>query len=355
MRSVTTRRVHPLRRFRFGTIPVVLFLFLILFLAGFPEESLANPKRGTVTVTVDLNAPPDAKQVRLWIPYPMSDRNQSITDVAVGGNYTSLGVYREGVHGEGILFVRWDGPTPKRTLTYSFRVERKEAAVKEFPSEELPLSRRELDRYLSPTRLGPTDGKVAELAARITEGKGTVRAKARAIYDWIVENMRRDPEVKGCGLGEVNTLLSSRGGKCADIHSVFVALARASGVPAREVFGLRLPPGKEGEITGWQHCWAEFYLPGAGWVPVDPADVRKAILTKKISLEEAKPLREYYFGAVDANRVEFGTGRDLVLNPPQEGGPLNYFMYPYAEVDGVPLNEDLYGQNLGYRIVYRER
>jgi transglutaminase-like putative cysteine protease len=329
-------------------------LLLLLVLALLPGVSSAQEKQGVVTVSVDLHAPADAKQVRLWIPYPMSDAHQVVTDVAIGGNYSSMGVYRDGRHGESILFAEWDAPAPKRTMTYSFRVARKEAAAKDFPGTELPFSPEEFSSDLSPTRRGPTNGEVATVAARITRGKFSVREKARAIYDWIVDNMHRDPAVKGCGLGEVETLLGSLGGKCADISSVFVALARAAGVPAREIFGLRLPPGKEGEITGWQHCWAEFYLPGTGWIPVDPADVRKAILTKKISLVEAKPLREYYFGAVDERRVEFGTGRDMVLNPAQAGEPLNYFMYPYAEADGTPLNEDLYGFNIGYRIDFRE-
>lgn len=333
-------------------VRIPLLLLLVLTLP--PGVSSATERQGVVTISVDLNASADAKQVRLWIPYPMSDNHQRITDVEIRGNYSSMGVYRESRYGESILFAEWNVPTPKRTMTYSFRVARKESASGDLPETELPFSREEFAPYLLPTRRGPTDGEVAKLAARITEGKSSVREKARAVYDWIVENMHRDPNVKGCGLGEVSALLASLGGKCADIHSVFVALARAAGVPAREIFGLRLPPGAEGDITGWQHCWAEFYLPGTGWVPVDPADVRKAILAKRISLEEAKPLREYYFGAVDEQRVEFGTGRDLVLTPAQAGSPLNYFMYPYAEEDGRPLNEDLYGYNLGYRIHFRE-
>lgn len=177
---------------------------------------------------------------------------------------------------------------------------------------------------------------------------------ATAIYDWIVETMYRDPEVKGCGLGEVKALLKKPGGKCADVHSVFVTLARAAGVPAREVFGIRLPNGKEGDMTEAQHCWAEFHMPGYGWVVVDPADARKAILEKKISLETAKPHRDYCFGAVDENRIAFGTGRDIRLNPPQKGEPSTYFIYPYAEADGKPLNEDLYGINIGDTIRFRE-
>ena len=108
-------------------------------------------------------------------------------------------------------------------------------------------------------------------------------------------------------------------------------------------------------MTQAQHCWAEFYAPGYGWVPVDPSDVRKAMLEKKIATPaEVNDLVEYYFGAVDENRIAYHAGRDILLSPPQEAPRLNYFMYPYAEADGKPLGGDLYGSNLGYRIRFRE-
>jgi transglutaminase-like putative cysteine protease len=241
-----------------------------------------------------------------------------------------------------------------RTLTYTFKVLRRERVTRDTPAVELPFSKSEFRKELAPTRLADLQGPEKELAEKITAGKNTNRDKAFAIYDWTVENMFRDPNTKGCGLGEVDTLIRTLGGKCGDIHSVYGALARATGVPARELFGIRLPSGKEGEMTKAQHCWVEWYSPGYGWVVVDPADVRKAILEKKITLEQAKPLREYYFGAVDESRIAIGMGRDLVLIQPQAGEPLNYFMYPYAEADGKPLNEDLYGFNIGYKITFRE-
>jgi len=311
-------------------------------------------RRAEVSYSVNLNAPADAKVVRLWLPYPTSDENQEITDVMVSGNQTTSRVSKEGAFGNAALYAVWKDTKGPRTLTYTFKVLRKERVTKDFPKAELPFSNSEYRKELAPTRLANLQGPEKELAGKITAGKNTNQEKALAIYDWIVENMFRDPNTKGCGFGDVETLIRTLGGKCGDIHSVYVALARSAGLPAREVFGIRIPSGKEGDMTKAQHCWVEWYSPGYGWVVVDPADVRKAILEKKISLEQVKPLREYYFGAVDENRIAIGTGRDLVLNPPQAGEPLNYFMYPYAEADGKPLNEDLYGFNIGYTIRFKE-
>lgn len=332
---------------------VLLLSVLLIFITA--SIAFAKERQGEVTIQFNLNAPADAKEVRLWVPYPVSDENQDIWDIKVNGNFSSSGVYREGENGNIALYAEWNGPSKERTLTYSFKVKRKEVVKKDFPKKELAFSKEEFKQYLKATSLGPTTGKVKELADKITKGKKTNLSKSRAIYDWIVNNMHRDPNIKGCGFGEVEKLIVSLGGKCGDIHSVFVALSRSVGVPAREIFGIRMAKGKEGDITKSQHCWAEFYMPGYGWVPVDPSDVRKAMLEKKTKdLKDVKDLVEYFFGAVEENRIAFQTGRDLTLNPPQKDGKLNYFMYPYAEADGKALNEDLFGFNLGYKITFRE-
>ncbi len=329
-------------------------LSLVVALVLLPAAGLAKERRAVVTVDVKLDVAPGVRDVRLWIPCPVSDANQRIADVSLTGNFGTSRVTRESRFGSSVLYAEWKSPKDRPMLSFAFTVTRMEVVTRNFPAKELPAPRRDFRLYLASTSLGDTRGIAAEYAARITRGKTTTLSKARALYDWTVDNMHRDPDVKGCGLGEVDVLLRRLGGKCADIHSVFVTLARAAGIPAREVFGIRLPQGKEGDMTRAQHCWAEFYEPGYGWVVVDPADVRKAILEKKITLEQAKPLREYYFGAVDESRVAYGTGRDVVLAPRQAGPPLDYFMYPYAEADGKPLNEDLYGYNLGYAIRFRE-
>lgn len=306
-----------------------------------------------VTFKINLKAPENSKVVRLWIPYPVSDENQTIEDVRIDGNYSSHGVYKEKEFGNSILYAEWRNPGKDRSLTYTFKVRRREVVKRDFPKDEPPFNQKEFEKYLIPTSLSPTVGKVKEKAENITKDKKTTLTKARAIYNWIVDNMYRDPQIKGCEIGDVERLLESLGGKCGDIHSVYVALARAVGVPSREIFGIRIPAGKEGDMTKAQHCWAEFYLPGYGWVPIDPSDVRKIMLEKKLSLGQEKEYREYYFGAVDESGISYGIGRDLILNPPQKNGKLNYLMYPYTEADGKAL-DDLFGFNLGYTITFKE-
>lgn len=334
---------------------VAVIILFLLTLCAFSTFSWAMERSVTVTVDVDLKAPAEAKEVRLWLPYPLSDKTQNVTNVQLKGNHASASVLREGVFGNTILFAVWPGAVPSRKLTYSFDITRNELVTRDFAGTELPLSRREFRDYLATGLATATQEKVKARSASITKNIRTTGAKARAIYDWVVDNMQRDPEVKGCGLGVIERLLETQKGKCVDINTVFVVLARAANVPAREILGIRIPNGKEGDMTKSQHCWAEFYLPGYGWVVVDPADVVKAKFEQKLSGEQLRPIREYYFGAVDESRISYGLGRGTVLNPPQQGKPLNYFMYPYAEVDGKELNEDLYGFNIGYRISFKEK
>ena len=326
-----------------------------LTIFGLVHQAAAKERQGTVTIQASLNASAEAKNVKLWIPYPMSNKNQDITSVSISGNYADTGIYKEPKDGASVLYAEWNAPAKDRVLTYTFTIKRKEVVTRNFPKKELPLSTEELRQYLDNSHLGSSEKRVKEIASEITRGKKTILEKSRAVYDWVVDNMRRDPNVKGCGLQEIDRLLTEKGGKCADISSVYIALSRASGIPARHVYGIRMPKITDGDITKFQHCWAEFYLPGYGWVVVDPADVLKFKLEKNPTPEELRAKREYFFGAVDESRIALNSAEHIMLNPPQNGRPLLYFMYPYAEVDGKPLNEDLYGFNIGYKIIYKEQ
>jgi len=332
-----------------------MLLSLVALSLALAPAAWAKSRSGVVTVEVDLSKQA-GQETKLWIPYAVSDKNQKVTDVKVAGDFAASAVYTDPVNGTPILFARWDKGVASRKLSYSFSVERQEIQLKHLPTAEPAWNKDDYAEYLAPSSLGPVDGDVKKLAESITKGKRTVLEKAKAIYDWTCENMHRDPDTRGCGKGDVCELLKKPGGKCTDISSVYVALARAAGVPAREVFGLRLGKKAQEDVTTWQHCWAEFFLPGFGWVPVDPADVRKAMLVEKLELKDAKTreYREYFWGGIDAYRFKLAQGRDLVLNPPQAGALLNTFGYPYAEVGGKVL--DCYEpKSFSYRILYTEK
>ena len=318
----------------------IIPLLLAVFFALAPRAQAANTASAVIRMDFDLSGHDRKSEVNLWVPYPVSSQYQDISAVRVSGDFAGSAVYADSKYQTPILHARWPAGASSRRLSLVFRVTRKEVLHRDFPKHEPAWNPADYAMWLAPTSLGPVDGPVRELAMSIVEGKKTVLARAKAIYDWVCENMYRDPATRGCGKGDVCLLLARPGGKCTDIHSVFVALCRAAGVPAREIFGVRIGKKDVQDISKWQHCWAEFFLPGYGWVPVDPADVRKLMLKRKLKLDDlgTQELRRYFWGGWDAWRVKLAVGRDIVLNPPQKGAPLNTFGYPYAEVGGEPLD-----------------
>ncbi|MBI5893619.1 MAG: transglutaminase domain-containing protein [Deltaproteobacteria bacterium] len=333
------------------TILAVSLLLLIF------STSYAKEREGEVTFEVNIEAPENSKDVRVWLPYPLSDNEQTISNIKVEGNFTRSDVYNQKQFPtDKALYAEWTKPTKTRFITLTFKVKAMERIRKDFPSKESQIPA-EIKEYLKGSKFIPTDGRIKEIALDITKGKDNIIEKAEAVYDWVIENTFRDPNVQGCGIGSVERMLAEKGGKCADISGVFVALANAAGVPAREIWGLRLGKKQVEDMTAGHHCWAEFYLPGYGWIPVDPADVRKAMLVEKLELnnEKTKKYRDYYFGAVDEYRIVLSRGaKGYNLNPPQKSGAIPYgFMYPYAEIDGKPV-EWLAGQKeLKYKITFK--
>jgi transglutaminase-like putative cysteine protease len=224
-----------------------------------------------------------------------------------------------------------------------------------------------LARYLHPTSLLPTDGIVRSTAAEITRGATTDVDKARAIYDWIVANTYREPTVLGCGTGDIRFMLESKnlGGKCADLNALFVGLSRAAGLPARDVYGIRVAKSQLGYkslgassevITKSQHCRAEVYLDPCGWTPVDPADVRKVILEEPpgnlpIDDPKATAARTRLFGSWEMNWIAYNDAHDVAL--PGSKRMLPFLMYPNAETADGPINS-LDPDNFRYRITARE-
>jgi len=311
------------------------------------EASTDASKWRTFEVTTKVEVLNPSAGSRVWLPVPlMTDTNyfKRLGDTWAG-NATSMGNFRDGKYDAGIVYAEWASSekTPVLELTSRFAArdrqidfKKSNKAIKEDPEV--------LKRYLEPSALIPTDGIVADNARVITLGAKRDIDKAKAIYEWIVDNTFRDPKVRGCGLGDIRAMLESRnlGGKCADLNALYVGLARASGLPARDVYGVRVANsaefkslGKAGDITKAQHCRAEVYLTGFGWVPVDPADVRKVVLEEKpegLSLQDplVKKARAKLFGAWEMNWLAFNYAHDVKL-PNSSAKPLPFFMYPQGE------------------------
>jgi transglutaminase-like putative cysteine protease len=257
----------------------------------------------------------------------------------------------------------------KPVLTLTSHVSLKNYAVNlSAPAGAPHVSKAELDYFLQPSRYVPTDGIVKETALKATAGATTEMQKARAIYDWVVDNTFRDPKVRGCGRGDIRFMLESgdMGGKCADLNALYVGLARSVGLPARHVYGLRIAKSDLGykslgvatdKATKGQHCRVEVYLREHGWVPVDPADVRKVVLeeppgNRPLSDEMVSKARKRLFGSWEMNWMAYNYAHDVAL-PGSAKQPLTYFMYPQAEtaegrVD--PFDPD----NFKYEITVKE-
>ena len=294
--------------------------------------SASAPKRTfDLTYTAEVHdVPAGAKQVDLWLPYPQSDDYQKVMKANVTSPFPTK-ITTESQYGNKMVHVEVKNPAAGMIpVTMEFTVERSERVQKGFQEAKTKsgAAPENLQRWLQPDHLVPLDQRIREMSAEITAGKKTDVEKARAIYDYVLANMKYDKSGTGWGNGDIYWACDAKRGNCTDFHALFIGLARTAGIPAKFEIGFPLPADKhEGEIAGY-HCWAEFYLNGYGWVPVDISEAWK---------DPAR--REYFFGAHDANRVQFSIGRDVTLAPSQAGPPLNYFVYPYAEVDGKAFTQ----------------
>jgi transglutaminase-like putative cysteine protease len=313
----------------------------------FAEDAAAGGWRTfEVTTRVEVLKPSGA--TRIWVPAALIaptpfQRTLSNTFSAEGGTAKKIEEHADAL---GIIAAEFPaGVQP--SLTVTSRVATKNYAVDVAAADKAKkVSKAELDYFLRPTKLIPTDGIVKETALRITKGANTDVEKASAIYEWIVENTYRNPKTRGCGTGDIRFLLETGdlGGKCADLNALFVGLSRAAGVPARDVYGIRVAKSELGYkslgpatevVTKAQHCRAEVYLGGHGWVPVDPADVRKVVLEEPpgnlaLDDEKVKNARARLFGSWEMNWMAYNFAHDVAL-PGSKGAPVGFFMYPQAE------------------------
>lgn len=320
-----------------------------------------------VTTRVEVLQPDGAS--RAWVPLPSLQEDGWIRNMGNlwQGNALSARLVRNPDSGAEMLYAEW-APGEAPVIEVTSRIATRDRAVDlNRAGRAAPLSSAERKRYTRATQLLPTDGIVRKTALDITRGARSEEARARAIYEWVVDNTFRNPKTRGCGLGDIRFMLETGdlSGKCADLNALYVGLARAAGLPARDVYGIRVADsrfgykslGKSGDISKAQHCRAEVWLTGHGWVPVDPADVRKVVLEEppgNLSLTDEKvvDVRKRLFGAWEMNWLAYNTAHDLPL-PGSRGVTVPFLMYPQAETAAGML-DSLDAAGFRYRITSQE-
>lgn len=298
--------------------------------------------------------PNGARKARIWLVVPREDPAQKVSPIKLTGPGKAA-VRTGGTHNNRYAYFEVENPASTLTVAAEFTVERREVTTT-FPSQPVkPLPERARDRFraeLQANTYVPVNQKYAQLAQTIVGEARDPVVRARKVYDWVLDYVTywvKDPEnLKASAYGESDYCLTSKTGNCTDFHSLYTSLTRSLGIPTRMVYGAFFQgenspvpnkPSLDGkDVDASYHCWVEFWAEGLGWVPLD------------VALADLLPTREkqeWYFGNLDARRVTLSYGRDLILAPRQDAGPVNAMHKVYVEIDGRP--HDAWDRKLTYR------
>lgn len=318
---------------------ILLFITIAIFVCLRGNVSMADFSEKERTYFIEerillKDLPRNTSNLQIWIPYPVNNKWQAISDFKLVSPFdNSFVIDRD--YGNRIIYLKSRQNVSDRNLpeiVVSFKVKRKEYG----PPFDLLVSYKTLSSFLKPSRLVPINGRIKTLAKKITQEKNNDLERVRAVYDYIIAELtysKDDPKV--CGVGNSLLTLESKKGICTDYHSLFISLVRSLGIPAKFEIGFAISGKKEGRINGY-HCWAKFYLKDKGWIPVD------------ISEADKHPGKlDYFFGHIDENRIHLTTGRDINLRYAQSSQPLNFFIYPYVELNGKQFN------NIDFKVRYK--
>ncbi|HUL42396.1 MAG TPA: transglutaminase domain-containing protein [Burkholderiales bacterium] len=340
------------------TVLQTLLLFSFISLASINIAGATQVDHASFQIrnVLTVHVPKDAHRVRVWFAVPNDDGYSVITNFKVASPYPVS--YDHDSWGNRVGYLEASGSIePTITITETFDLSRSEIRNSVDPSKTRPLTdaeREALARYLLPTTYVVVNDRVKKLSASIVGGETNPIIAARKLYDWTLQNVdywvKYPDHLKASAVGSTDYCLITKTGNCTDFHSLFASLAMASGIPVRMVYGSLLKPTLNGvQVDASYHCWIEFYAPNYGWLPLDVslANIygKEFPLTDKneklVELTTATGYHgldtskvDYYFGNLDDRRVVWSMGRDLMMQPPQNDGPVNALAKMYVEVNG---------------------
>lgn len=358
--------------------PLFLATFLLAGCAGPGGGGTAGPPPRQATFEARnefrIKVPEGAKRLRIWIAVPQETPEQRVSDLKI----ESTLAHRIETDSEGnrVAYLEAESPAAgELPVVETFVLTRQEVRSGVDPARATPLGaedRTRLAKYLAPNQHIVLDERIRKISAEVVGNETNPVRASRKLYDWVLANIDywvKDPKNKKASpVGSSVYCLENRTGNCTDFHSLWAALARASGIPTRIIYGSFFKAELDGQDTDQSyHCWPEFYASGIGWVPHDvavadifvdkyPIDAQNETLVRRTTADGYRgpdpAMVDYYFGNLDERRVVWSSGRDLTLSPAQEAGPVNALPKAYVEVDGRVLPE-----TAGWtrKLTYRQR
>ena len=302
---------------------------LLVLLAGACQSGTSHdaaPKRTfRFAYTVNVPVPTDGtKTLDIWVPLAQTDPGvQRVSDVVIHAP-TGYSVNTEAAYGNKMIHARINNPSDVTKISWSATIERWE----DHGQGSLGTD----ERFLRSNHRISIKGKASEMAVELgVSGSGDVHNRAKVIYNDVLSGMVYDKKHSGWGKGDFVHATTVCKGNCTDFHSRFIGVGRAAGIPVRFTMGIPMKPMAKGEHNGY-HCWAHYH-DGKSWHPVDISEADK--------VSEQDPTKaELFFRHLDQHRVSVTFGRDIDLAPKQAEPALNYFVFPYAEADGKPVEMD---------------
>jgi len=323
---------------------IVIFSILLtlmgLMIALSPTTNADDPSLDHTSIrklhftyeTVIDDLPDKINDLRIWIPIPSSNENQTISALTVNTTpHLDTQFTQDKTWHNRILYTNIKDASAIHNGTakiqISFDIVRRETSqVKQ--TDTLPPNQ----ILLQGSRFAPITQEVINRSRESTKITHSTQDAARAIYDRVLRDVDYDKSTTGWGKGSTPYVCASGKGNCTDFHSLFIAMAQAKHIPAFFEIGVSIPTdNKQGTLTGY-HCWAWYQNNHKLWKPVDASEADK---------HPAET--DYYFGTIDANRIAFTRGRDIILQPqPTSSNPVNFFIYPVVELNKTPLNKGVH-------------
>ncbi len=272
---------------------------------------------------VTVNDIPGGSRLRVWLPVPQTNGDQQASQLSLDTPVEPRRTTESKYGNQMLHFDLEPSTTDPLTFQVTWQITRNEVRGLDKVDPGTSLNEAKRETFLAANLKVPIDGKPLTLIDPKTLPVDNPIKLGRSLYDQVDSHMRYDKSKPGFGNGDVLWACDSGFGNCTDFHSLFISLARARGLPARFEIGFPLPPQRGKGTIGGYHCWAQFHVDGHGWIPTDISEADKH-----------PELKAYYYGNLTENRVQFSVGRDITLEPTQDGEPLNYFVYPHIEVNG---------------------